>query len=125
MTALQWIGAQGVLFHSERGGFPAVHRVAGGTFSGVRTLGKLALMRIGPVAIHAPVKYQRLLEIAIGMALRTIHAGVFALQGELSLRVIKALVQRLRGDLFPTAGVVAGLAGLPGEASTVRVLMTV
>jgi hypothetical protein len=104
---------------------PAVHGVAGGAFSAIRTPGKLAVVRIGLVAIHALLEYERLLEISIGMALGTIHAGVFALQRKLRLGVIKALIQRLSGDLFPSACVVAGLAGLPGEASTVGVLVAV
>ena len=59
------------------------------------------------------------------MALGAIHAGVFALQGKLRLGVIKALIQRLSRDLLPTARVMAGLAGLPGEASTVWVFVAV
>lgn len=124
MTALQWIGAQSMLFHGERGRFPAVHGVAGGTFSAVRTLGKLAIVGIGLVAIHALLKCERLPEVSIGMALGAIHAGVFALQGELRLGVIKALVQRLR-DLLPPARVMARLAGLPGEASAMWIFMAV
>jgi len=107
------------------GGLPAVNRVARGAFSGVRTLGKLAIVGISFVAIHAPLEYQRLLKIAVSVALGTIHTGVLAFQWKLCLRVIKSLVQRLSGDLLPTAGVVAGLAGLPDEASAMRVFVTV
>src|SRR5579863_4796864 len=59
------------------------------------------------------------------MALGAVHAGVLALQGKLGLRVIKALVQRLSGDLFPTARVMTRLARLPGEASAMRVFVAV
>jgi len=125
MSALQWVCAQGMFLHCERGGFPAIYGVARATFSAIRTFGKLAIVGIGLVAIYALLEYERLLEISIGMAQAAIHAAVFALQGELCLGVIEALIQRLGRDLLPTARVVAGLAGLPGKASTVRVLVAV
>ena len=125
MTALQWIRAQSMLFHGERGGLPAVHRVARGTFSAVGTLRKLAAVRIGSVAIHALLEHEGLLEIAISVALGAIDAGMLALQGELCLGVIKALIQRLSGDLFPSARVMARLAGLRGEAAAMGVFVAV
>ena len=125
MSALQWVCAQSMFLHCERGGFPAVHGVARGTFSAVRAFGKLAVVGIGLVAIHALLEYERLFEVSIGMALVAIHAAVFALQGELCLGVIKTLIQRLSRDLLPTARVVAGLAGLPREACSVRVFVAV
>lgn len=98
--------------------------MTGGTFSAVRTLRKLPAVRIGPVAIHAFCESERLLEIAIGMALGAFDAGVLALERELCLRVIEALVYRLKRNLFPTSRAVTGLAGLR-EAAVMRIPMAI
>jgi len=58
------------------------------------------------------------------VALGTIHRGVLALQRELSLRMIEALVDRLQRNLFPPARTVAGLAALR-EAPVMRVFVAI
>ena len=79
MRALQRVSTGGVLLHRERRWLPAIHCVTGGTLAAIRALGELAFMRIGPVAIHALLKCERLFEVSVGMALRAIHAKVLAL----------------------------------------------
>ena len=124
MLALQRIRAGGVLLHRKGRGLPSLHRVAGGALPAVRTLGKLPVVRIGLVAVHAFLEHQRLFEIAAGVALGAIDAGVLAFQRKFGLGVVEAFVDRLQRNLLPPARAVARLAALR-EASVVRVLMTV
>ena len=70
--------------------------MARGTLPAIRTLGELAFMRIGPVAIHALLECERLFEISVGVALSAIHAHVLALQRELGLRMVKTFIHRLQ-----------------------------
>ena len=81
-------------------GFQPLHVVAGGALAAVRTLGELAVVRIGLVAVHALLEGQRLFEIAAGVALGAIDAGMFAFQRELGLRVIEALVDAPASEIF-------------------------
>lgn len=125
VSALKRIRTLSMFFHREGGWLPSIDRVARSALNSSRTLGELAIVWIGFVAIHTLLEGQRLLEISIGMALRAPHGDVFAFQRELRLRVVEVLVQRLGRNLLPTAGVVAGLTGLPGEAPAVRILVAV
>ena len=102
---------------------PALHRVTGRALSLVRPLNKLAFVWI-LVAVHALREYQRLLEVAVGVALSAVHTHMLPLQRKLRLGVIKALVDCLQRNLFPAAGVVTGLATL-GEAAVMRILVAV
>ena len=124
MPTLEWIIRGGVLFHRKLRWLPAFDSVTGRAFNALRTFGELPLVRVRFMAVHALCKYQRLLEVAVGMALGAIHAGVLAFQRELRFGVIEALVHRLQRDLLPAAGVVTGLATLR-ETSVVRILVTV
>ena len=125
MSALQRIRGQRVLFHRKRRRLPAVHGVARGTFSSARTFRELSTVRIGLVAVHALGEYQRLLEICVGVTLRTTDRRVFPFQRKLGLRVIEVQIQRLCGDLLPAACAVARLASLRRKASTVRVFVAI
>ena len=124
VTALQRIRSQCVLFHRESRGLPPLNLVARLTFATVRPLLELAFMWIGFVAVHALGEGQWLFEIAIGVALGAVHAGMLPFERELCLRVIEALVDCLERDLLPTAWVVARLATLR-EASLMRISMAV
>lgn len=81
-------------------------------------------MRIWLVAVHTFCERERLLEIAIGVALSALDPGVLALQREFCLRVVEALVDRLQRNLLPPGGAMAGLAGLR-EAAVVRIVMAI
>ena len=124
MSTLQRIRARGVLLYRECRRLPALHRMAGSAFPGVRTLGKLAVVRIGFVAVHALGKCEWFLEVSAGMALGTIHDGVLAFQRKFRLGVIEAFVHRLQRNLFPPVRVVARLATL-SEAPMVRVFVAI
>jgi hypothetical protein len=76
-------------------------------FALIRPLSELPIMRIGLVTIHALLKRQLLLKVAIEVALRAIHADVLSFKRELCLRMIKALVYRTKRNLFPTRSAVA------------------
>ena len=107
MLPLQRIRTGGVLLHGKGRRLPSLHGVAGSALSAVRTLGKLAVVRIGLVAVHTLLEYQRLLEISVSVALGTIDTGVPAFQRELGLGVVEALVDGLERNLLPPARVVA------------------
>src|SRR5450631_1860222 len=124
MPALQRIRAGGVFLHGKRRGLPALHVVAGSALPAVRTLGELPVVRIGLVAVHALLEYQGLFEISVRVALGTIHSRVLALQRELGLRMVEALVDRLQRNLLPPARTVAGLAALR-EAPVMRVFVAI
>jgi len=81
-------------------------------------------VRIGFVAIHALLEYERFLEISVEVALRAIDAGVLAFKRELGLGMIEALVHGLERNLLPSAGTVARLAALR-EAPMVRIFVTI
>lgn len=112
VTAFQRIRSDCMLFHREGRWLPPLNIVARLTLATVRPLLELPFVRIGFVAIHALGEGQRLLEIAIRVALGAVHADMLPLQRELCFRVIEELVHRLQRNLLPTARVVAGLATL-------------
>ena len=85
MAALQRICARSVFFDRERRRLPPVYRVARGALSCIGSIGKLAAVRIGLVAIHALLESQRFFEVPACVALRAIDAGMFPLQRELGL----------------------------------------
>ena len=124
MSALQRIGAGGVFLHREGRRFPSLHGVAGGAFYAARTLGELAVMRIGLVTIHALLEYQRFFKVSVGVALGAIHGLVLAFEGKLGLGVVEALIDSGERNLLPSVCRVARLAALR-EASVMRVLMAV
>lgn len=81
--------------------------MAGGALAAVSALGKLPVVRIGLVAIHALLERQGLLEISIGMALSAFDAGMLAFQRKLGFRMIEAFIHCLQRQLLPAARVVA------------------
>ena len=85
MFALQRICARRVLLHGESRRLPSLHRMAGSALSALLMLGELATVRIGFVAIHALLKWQRLSEVSVGVALGAIDADMFPFQRELGL----------------------------------------
>ena len=123
MTALQRVSGRSVIFHGEKGGLPPLHVVAGGALAAVLTLGELPVMSI-LVAIHALLERDRLLEIAIGVALGATDGSVLAFERELGLGVIEALVDGLQVDLLPSGGAMAGLAALR-ETAVVGVFVAI
>lgn len=124
MPTLQRIGGRGVLFHREPGRLPPLHGVAGSALPTTDTLRELPLVWIGLVAVHALGKYQRLFEVAIGVALRAIYRRVLSFQRELRPGMIKALTHLLQGDFLPPGGVVTRLAALR-ETAMVRILVAI
>ena len=80
VPALQGIVRRCMILHREQGGLPSLNVVAGGTLAAVFALGELAVMGV-LVAIRALLEGERLLKIAIGVALSATHLLVFAFQG--------------------------------------------
>jgi hypothetical protein len=95
--------------------------VAGGAFRTARALTELSLMRIRPVTIHALRVDDRSLEITASVAVRAPDDLMFAEQRKISLGMIET---GRHADSLPSAGAVAGTAGLR-ETSSVRILMAV
>lgn len=106
VPSLQRIRRGRVFLDGEFRRLPPIDRVTGCALSTIRALCELAIVRIRLVTVHALGEYQRFFEVAVGMALSAINAGVLALQRKFCLRVIEALVDRLQRNLFPAAGVV-------------------
>ena len=90
----------------------------------IRAFGKLPVMRIWLVTIHAFLEDKRLLKVAAGMALGAIHADVLPNQRKLRLRMVKAFIDRAQRYLLPARGAVAGLATLQ-ETPPVRILVAI
>lgn len=76
------------------------------------------------MTVGALLKYQRLPEISLGVALHTVHLGVFAEQRKFRPGMVKRAIQARRRHLVPSGGAVAGLAGLR-KASAVRIRMAI
>jgi hypothetical protein len=124
VTQFEGISRCGMVLHRERGWFESIHGMAGGAFAAVAALGKLAGMWVRPVAVHALLEGQRLLEICAQVTLGTFHYGMFTQQWILGCRVIETLIDRLCRHFFPSAGVMACLAAL-GKASAMRIRVTI
>src|ERR1700687_298867 len=80
MPALQGIGAGRVLLHRKFGRLPSLHGVALGALAMLGALYELPVVWIRLVAIRAFRKFQRLLEVTVGMALGAIDGSVLAFQ---------------------------------------------
>src|ERR1700675_547725 len=102
MPALQRIGAGGVFFHREGRRFPSLHGMAGSALYAARTLGELAVMRIGLVTIHALLECQRLLKVSVGVALGAVYGLVLAFEGKLGFGVVEALIDGRERNLLPS-----------------------
>ncbi len=124
MSTLQRIRAGSVFLHRKGRWLPALYVVARSALAMIRAFGKLTVVGIGFVTIHAHLEDQRLLEIAITVALGAIHGYVLPLQRKLRLGVVKAFVDRRERNLFPAGRAVAGLATLR-EAVMMRVLVAI
>jgi hypothetical protein len=98
--------------------------MAGRAFTLIRPHSELPIMRIGLVTIHALLKSQRLLKVAIDVALGAIYADVLSFERKLCRRMIKALVYPTKRNLFPTTSAVARLASLR-KTPAMRILMTI
>ena len=98
--------------------------MAGSALPAVRTPGKLPIVRIGLVAVHALLEHQGFLKISAGVALGAVDTGVLAFQRKFGFGVVEAFVDGLQRNLLPPAGAVARLAALR-EASVVRVLVAI
>lgn len=124
MPALQRIRAGGVFSHREGRGLPSLYGVAGGALYAARTLGKLAIMRIGLVTIHTLLEDQRLLKVSVGVALGAIYGLVLAFEGKLGFGVVEALIDGCERNLLPSVRRMTRLAALR-EASVMRVFMAI
>ena len=100
-----------MLLQPECRGLEPVYGVTPGALNAARALDELAAVRIGTVAIRAVRVRHGFLEIRAGMALQASHSPMFSQQRVCRFRVIELCTQRLRGNLFPTIGVVTGGAG--------------
>lgn len=96
MSALERIPAARMLFHGKRRRAPSLHGVAVRALGTSSTFLELSLVRIRLVAIGAAGKCQRLLEIAICVALFATHREMFPQQGIFGFRMIKFLADRLQ-----------------------------
>jgi len=108
MPANQRICRERMLLHAEKRRLPSVHGVTSCAFALVLALGELPVVFI-LVAVHAPRKCDRLLEICIRMTLNAIDLSVLPEQRKLRLRVVEPLIL---GDLLPAGNRVARFAGL-------------
>jgi len=122
--SLQRVSRGGVFLAREFGRLPAVHGMTGSALAAFSALAELSAVRARLVAVHALLKNQRLLEVAAAVALQTVDTHVFAKQRKFSPGVVEALIERLHRDLFPPAGVVAGLASLH-ETAAMRIVVAV
>ena len=122
--AFERIGRGRVIFRRERRRFEAVHSVASRALRAPRSLGELAVVRIGLVTIHTLCERNRLFEISASVTECAIHGRVFALERILRLRVIKVLTHRSQRNSLPAFGAVAGLTALR-EASVVWISVAV
>lgn len=77
MLLPQGIGAGRVRFHVERRWFETVNGVARGALNARRPFGELSIVNV-LVAVGALLEGQRLLEVPIGVALRTFDGLVLA-----------------------------------------------
>ena len=121
VLSLQRIVRGGVFFHAKLRRLPAVHGVALRALPLAGPGLKLALMRIGSMAIRAPGELQRLLEISFGMAITATHLQMHPQQRVLCFRMVEL---RRHVDLLPAACRVTGFAG-SFEGSLMRVGVTV
>ena len=112
MFALQRIRGRGVFLQTKLRRLEAVDAVAGRTFIAGRSLRELPAVRVRPVAVRAFLKYQRLTEIALGVALHTINLGVLAEQREFRLVMVECAIQGWGRNPVPANRGVAGLASL-------------
>ena len=92
VLALQGIGRSRMLLQTERCRLESFHGVTGGAFLAAHAFCELSLVLI-VVAIHALLKSERLLEIALAVAGDAVHLLVLPEQRILGLGVVKALVQ--------------------------------
>lgn len=91
VATLQRIRRRRMFLHREFRWLPALHRMTGRALSLVCAFGKLAFVCI-LVAVHALGEYQRLLEVAVRMALTAVDTRVLPFQRKLRFGVIKALI---------------------------------
>ena len=91
VASLQRIRGGRMFLHREFRGLPALHCVTGRALPLVCPFCKLTYMCI-LMAIHAPGECQRLLEVAVRMALTAVDTRVLPLQRKLRFGVIKALI---------------------------------
>jgi len=120
VSTLEGIGGRSVVFHGKLRRLPTLNTVTGRALSAIWPLGKLTVVRIGHVAIHALLEWERLLEVTAAMTLQAVDLGVFAQQRILGLGMIEALVHRRHGNLLPATGVMARFAALH-EAPAMRI----
>ncbi len=112
MFPLQRIGGRLVLLERKKAGLEAIYGMTGSTLTGIGALDELSAMWIRLVAVHAFGEDQRLLEIAVSVALQAVHRLVFALQRVSGPGVIEVLSQGGGGNVLPSTGVVTSLAAL-------------
>jgi len=124
MSSLQRIGRGRMVLHCELRRLPSIHGVTRGALCAGRPLCELPVVWVGFVAIHALLKSQRLLEVSAAVTLNAVDRRMLSEQRIFRFRVIEALVNGLRRDLLPPAGVMTSLAPLR-EASTMRIGVTI
>jgi len=124
MSAPQRICARGMLLRSECRRLPSARAVTGRTLTMIWPFRKLPVVRIGFVTVHALGENQRLLEVAIDMALRAVHAEVLSFERILRLGVVKTLVHCSNRNLLPSRHAMAGLATLR-EGPMMRILVAI
>lgn len=110
-----------VIRDSKRGRAPAVHGVTAFALAAVRSLGELATMRIGVVAVGADLVWHRLFEIFAFMAGYTVNLSMLAQQRKCGRRMIEL---RHEPRSLPRHCCVAGVAaGL--ELAFVRIAVAI
>ena len=96
-----------VIFRCKRRRFEAIHGMAGGALRTAWPFGKLAVMRIGLVTIHAGGERDRLFKISTCVAERAIHGRVFSLERILGFRVVEVPIHGCQRNFLPAFGAVA------------------
>ena len=107
-----------MFFDAKQRWLPTLNRVAFCAFALFRPGRELSFVWIWLVAVYAIGEWQRLLEVAIQMALRARNGRVLAEQRVFGFRMVEF---EFRQELFPTCGGMAILAPLRFERPFVRI----
>ncbi len=122
MLGYERIGRRGVFGQAEFGRFEPLQSMARPAIAPVFAGQKLSAMRVGLVTIRALAESNRLIECCSRVARGAAHGRMLSEQRILRPGMIEPGVQRLRGNLLPGQGRMAGFT-VRLEGSAVRVVV--